>query len=152
MISLCDPAKLPQASCTHEHETLEAHCHNCGKAGDAICPHCRTEYRPDSTIEAGSHRQIAGGDVLAKCAALARFIQGKRNSKFWWGCFLIATGDAEADGVSMEDYGAAWSVGRACVSKTCVEICVRLGIPPSRYMRTEEARESYRKSNRRNAK
>lgn len=141
-----------EPSCRDEHKTLECVCQRCSHNVDAICPQCRSELGPDSPVEDHGYRPATPQQLLAKFAELARFIQSKRNSKFWWGCFLIATGDAAADGVSMQDFGREWSVTRACVSKTCVEICVRLGIPPSRYMRSEEAREKYQESNRRPVK
>lgn len=147
MITATDPAELPEASCEHRHETLECVCLNCGKPGDAICPHCHTEYSPESAVEDSGIKPSSPQEMLAKFAALARMITAKRNSKFWWACFLVATGDAAADGLSMKDIGEQWNVGAACISKTCIEICGRLGIEPSRYMRDESARDSYRKSN-----
>lgn len=138
---------FPELSIRHEHETIEAVCPRCGKAGDAICPHCQHEYEGDCLIEDHGFRPSAPQQLLARMAALARYIASRRNAKFWWSCFLVATGDAYADGVSMQELGARFRVGKACVSKTCVEICVRLGIPPSRYMRSEAARAVFRKSN-----
>ena len=64
----------------------------------------------------------------------------------------MATGDAAAGGVSMAELGKQFSVTRACVSKTCVAICGVLGLPPSRYVMSESAREVHRNNNRRNTK
>ncbi len=63
-----------------------------------------------------------------------------------------ATGDAFADGLSMTQVGREWSVTKATVSKYCRSICEKLQILPSRYMRTEEAADKFRLSNRRPVK
>jgi len=76
----------------------------------------------------------------------------KRNTKYWLGCILIATGDAAAEGVSLREYARTWGLTTAAVSKHCVSICVQLGIKPSRGMLSEEAREQYRKHNVRKVK
>ncbi len=148
MLTHCDPSELPQASVTHEHKPLEAICQRCNKPGDAICPHCHHEYTDESLAEDPSLKL----KTLQRFADLARHIQARRNAKFWWVCFLVATGDADADGRSMTQIAAEWGVGKATVSKICVSICARLGIPPSRAMLSSEARNSYKKSNRRKTK
>jgi hypothetical protein len=80
---------------------------------------------------------------------LLTLVQSSRNSKFTIGCYLIATGDAYADGVTMAEFGKKWGVTRAAVSKHCRQICEYLGIPPSQYMRKEATAAGYRESNRR---
>jgi hypothetical protein len=47
----------------------------------------------------------------------------------------------------MSEFAKRWRLTRAAVSKHCVAICAFLGIEPSAAMRSEAARESYRKSN-----
>lgn len=145
-----DAAQLPEASTDGERKTLECICPQCGLPGDAICPHCRAEYSPDSPVDEYHFKVSTPEEMLSRFSGLARFITGKRNAKFWWACFLVAAGDAAAQGVSMKDLASKWRTTRANVSKVCVEICGRLGMQPSQYMRGESARESYRKSNWRN--
>ena len=152
MISICDPADLPQSSCEDNHQTIEAVCRRCGKPGDAVCPHCDAQYDRGALLDEPHNLHASPAEMLTRFARLARLITSKRNGKFWWCCYLVATGDASAAGVSMTEIGNQWSVSRAYVSKTCVQICVILGIPPSQYMRTEHARESARLSNRRPTK
>jgi hypothetical protein len=74
-------------------------------------------------------------------------IKTSRNLAFFFDCFLISTGDANADGVSMAEVAKEWSVTKATVSKQCNFICAYLALPPSRYMRDEGAKESYRAIN-----
>lgn len=147
-----DPANLPEASCTHAHVTVEAVCPKCSRHGDAICPHCHAEYQPDCLVEDYGFRPSTTQELLKKMADLANWIQSKRNAKFWWCCFLIATGNTHADGRSMTDVAKEWGVGKATVSKHCVMICARLGIMPSRAMLPEPARNRYKLNNRRNSK
>lgn len=142
----------PEPSCTDEHKTLEAVCLQCGRHGDAVCPHCGCEYGPDAPVEDYGFKPSTPQEMMGKFAELARMITAKRNAKFWWACFLMTTGDAAAGGVSMDELGKRYGVGKACVSQTCIAICASLGIPPSQYMKKEESRESYRRSNRRNTK
>lgn len=80
---------------------------------------------------------------------LLNYLYSKRNSKFAIACFFIATGQAEADGLSMTQVATLCGVTKATVSKYCREICDHFGIPPSRYMRNEENSAKFRLSNRR---
>lgn len=152
MSTLHDAADLPQAATMGRKETVEAVCTNCGKSGDASCPHCGSQYGPANLVEDYGFRPATTQEMLPRLARLARLIASKRNSKFIWTCYLIASGDAYADGVSMEEVAKRWKVTRACVSKHCVMICTILGMPPSRYMRSKAARKSYKLTNARRSK
>jgi hypothetical protein len=147
MITHCDPAQLPEASADDPPagHMLEAHCPSCAHVVDAVCPKCKTHLEP-----AGVSTDGAAASNLNRVEYYRRFVlllQNARNTKFMLGCYLIATGDAFADGISMESYARTWSVTRATVSKQCVFICRYLGLPPSRYMRRAETKDSYRQSN-----
>jgi hypothetical protein len=67
-------------------------------------------------------------------------------------CYLIATGDAYADGVSMTEVAVTWGVTKAAVSKHCRLICAYLSIAPSQYMRKEATAAKFKTSNRRPVK
>lgn len=147
MITHCDPAQLPEASSHEQAEDhiLEAWCPACAHAVDAQCPECRSYLEP-----AGVATHGRTPSVLQRTEFYRRFIlliQNARNSKFTLGCFLIATGDAFADGISMAAYARTWSVKKATVSKQCNYICRYLGLPPSRYMRGAETKPNYRAAN-----
>lgn len=145
-----DPADLPSASMEDhpERHCLEAYCPRCRDVVDAQCPKCRSHVEPAgaTTVDGAAASSLSRGDFYRRFATL---IQGTRNSKFTLVCYLIATGDAYADGVTMAEAAKAWGVTRAAVSKNCREICAYLGIAPSQYMRKEETAKSYRQSNRR---
>lgn len=156
MLSSSDPADLPEAS-VHDHPAdhiLEAWCPQCGKAVDAACPHCQHHVEPGGTVGSGTATG-AGLSTLDRVEFYRRLvllIVTARNSKFMIGCYLIATGDAFADGISMTDFAKLWSVKKATVSKTCNIICSKLEIPPSQYMRRAETKDHYRQANRRPTK
>lgn len=145
-----DPAE--EATCEDQHKTLECVCMSCGKPGDAICPHCHSELGPDSPVEDYGFRPSTPQQLLAKFAEWARELTSSRNAKFQLACFLVAAGDVNLDGISMTDIAKEWNVNKATVSKQCVAICARLGIPPSRWMKDIEAKQSYRNRNVRKTK
>jgi len=152
MITHCDPAELPEASLNdHPADRLvEAFCPRCNASVNATCPEC------SGHVEAvGSDPGAAGVSSYTRLEFYRRLIllvQNSRNSKFTLGCYLIATGDAFADGISMTEYARTWSVKKATVSKHCRLICRYLGIPPSQYMRREETARKFRLANRRPTK
>lgn len=121
---------------------LEAYCPHCDHQVDAQCPKC------------GSIVESSGADeMLTPLSAsefhrrLLHYLYSKRNSKFAIACFLIASGSAEADGLSMTEFAMSFGVTKAAVSKYCRDICEYFHIPPSRYMRTEENAAKFKLSN-----
>jgi hypothetical protein len=150
MSHLQDPAESNEASVIDHPEAhcLEAYCPRCRDVVDAQCPKCKSHVEPAgaTTVDGAGLSNLSRADFYRRFVTL---IQGTRNSKFTLVCYLIATGDAYADGVTMAEAGKAWGVTRAAVSKHCREICNYLGIPPSQYMRKEETAATYRRSNRR---
>jgi hypothetical protein len=154
-MNYCDPAASPKAA-VNDHpadKCLEAYCERCNRAVDAVCPGCRSNVSGEPQSANRESMGPAQGSVLSRAEFYRRFItliQNARNAKFELGCYLIATGDAYADGVSMTEFAREWGVGKATVSKRCKIICSYLGIEPNRrYMRDEATAEKFRESNRR---
>jgi hypothetical protein len=147
--AIADIADLPVASACDDpaDHFLEAFCPRCQRAVNPVCPKC------SNTVEAsGASTDGAAASSITRSEFYRRFLQllqGARNSKFTLGCYLISTGDAFAEGVSMAEYAKQWGVRRATVSKQCHLICAALGLPPSRYMRDEATCDKFRLSNRR---
>ncbi len=135
-----DPAELPQASFVDspENHFLEGICPQCRHEVDAVCPECNSHIEPSGDK-----------DLTERYRRLMLLLLDSRNAKFMLGCYLLATGDAFADGFTMTEFAKRWSVGKAVVSKHCRIICERLEIEPSRYMRTEETASKFRLANRR---
>jgi hypothetical protein len=145
-----DAAESSRAStCDHPADhVLEALCPDCGHPVDAVCPTC------GGNVEASGCTSVDGAALssLTPAEFYRRFvmlISGARNAKFLLGCYLIATGDAGAEGISMTEFGEHWGVGKAAVSKQCGLICEFLGIEPGRGMRKEATRRKLALSNRR---
>lgn len=157
---------------SHDHPAdrgLEANCPGCGHNVDAVCPDCQRHVEASGASGASldticldthcdrrcgqaSPTGAAGLPTLSRAEFYRRFIslvQGSRNAKFTLGCYLIATGDGFADGVSMTEYARTWGVKKATVSKHCRMVCSFLSIAPSQYMRREETVQKFRSSNRR---
>ena len=130
----CDAADLPQASVADDpsEHFLNAWCPRCRQVIDATCPECH------GLVEAaGASTDGAAARCLTRAEYYRRFLQllqTSRNAKFTLGCYLIATGDAFADGVSMQDYARHWGVKRATVLKHCALICSALRLRPSCHM------------------
>lgn len=68
------------------------------------------------------------------------------NTRLTIDCLCIALGLRVYSGDSMTQVARRHGVTRAAVSKRCVDITERLNLPPSRAMRSEEARKTYRNS------
>ena len=66
------------------------------------------------------------------------------NTRLTVECLAVALGLSAYNGESMTDIAKRHGITRAAVSKRCVDITVRLNLPPSRAMRSEMARKIYR--------
>ena len=161
--AIADIADLPVASACDDpvDHFLTAWCPRCQHPVDAVCPTCNHTVEASGAV--GESRNLesrkqkgeptgAVQSCLSRSEFYRRFLQllqTARNSKFTLGCYLIATGDAFAEGVSMAEFAKQWGVRRATVSKQCHLICAALGLPPSRYMRDEATCDKFRLTNRR---
>lgn len=140
-----DPADLPQASTTDnplEH-ALEAFCPSCNHPVDATCPNCQSFVQPQGAVFDPEAERRA----LELLRRILRYVSSQRNSKFTIACTWVAFGFPEAGGTSMTVLARKFSVGKAAVSKVCREICEHFGIPPSRYMMTEESAQKFKLTN-----
>lgn len=68
------------------------------------------------------------------------------NARLTVECLAVALGLSAYNGESMTDIAKRHGISRAAVSKRCVDITERLNLPPSRAMRSEMARRTYRRS------
>ncbi len=125
------------------NQTVEGLCQGCGKVSDLKCSCCgSTSVLSDQD---GKNRE----NYAAKMRQLLLTAQAAKNSKYAFGCILIALGDPAAGGERMREFAAHWHVSRQAVSKTANAMRIYLGLPPSQYMKSEESRKSFRSSNRR---
>lgn len=149
-----DPHKIPdQAINDHPADRLvEAYCPRCGHEVDAVCPECGGHVETgEPTTPGDTDRSLQSTLPRAEFYRLfVGLLQEHRNAKFFYGCYLFATGDAYADGVSMVDFAREHGVTKATVSKHARRICNRLRLTPSKYMRDEKTARQFARSNRRN--
>jgi hypothetical protein len=68
------------------------------------------------------------------------------NTRLTVECLAVALGLCAYNGESMTSIAKRHGVTRAAVSKRCVDITRQLNLPPSRAMRSEKARKTYRNS------
>jgi hypothetical protein len=68
------------------------------------------------------------------------------NTRLTVECLAVALGLSAYNGESMTSIAKRHGVTRAAVSKRCVDITRQLNLPPSRAMRSEKARKTYRNS------
>lgn len=68
------------------------------------------------------------------------------NTRLTVECLAVALGLSAYNGESMTSIAKRHGVTRAAVSKRCVDITRQLNLPPSRAMRSEKARKTYRRS------
>lgn len=68
------------------------------------------------------------------------------NARLTVECLAIALGLSAYNGESMTEIAKRHGISRAAVSKRCVDITEKLNLPPSRAMRSEMARKTYRRS------
>ncbi|MBN8457319.1 MAG: hypothetical protein J0M04_05710 [Verrucomicrobia bacterium] len=73
-------------------------------------------------------------------------ILSEDNTRLTMDCLAIALGLRVYAGDSMTKIAKRHGISRAAVSKRCVDITERLKLPPSRAMRSETARRTYRNS------
>jgi hypothetical protein len=122
---------------------VEGYCHNCGTTYDLTCPICGCGHLD---IDASGGDQMST-EQAQKFRLLLLRAHDYRNSKFFLACVLIATGDPAAQGQSITALARAWHTTKQNVSKLCGEICEFLETKPSQYMKSQEAKQSYRDSN-----
>ena len=68
------------------------------------------------------------------------------NTRLTIECLAVALGLSAYNGDSMTEIARRHGITRAAVSKRCVDITERLNLKPSRAMRSERARKTYRRS------
>lgn len=82
-------------------------------------------------------------DVNEVLRKLVGELLAQRNMRLSVECLGLVTG-LSYDGASEQAIAQRHGITRSAVSQRCVSLCVALGLPPSRAMRPEEVRETYR--------
>lgn len=124
--------------------------HGNGAADHDMAESTRASHTPDIAAlvdhedEAPeSHSMGSATDILRRLVA---DIVAENNTRLTIDCLTIALGLRVYSGDSMTKIAKRHGITRAAVSKRCVDIIERLKLPPSRAMRSEQARKIYRDS------
>ena len=97
------------------------------------------DHEPDEAAPANDM-----GDATRILRHLVADIVADDNTRLTIECLAIALGLRVYAGDSMTEVANRHGITRAAVSKRCVDITTRLNLPPSRAMRSEKARKTYR--------
>ena len=88
-----------------------------------------------------TYREVAKCFLMLKSAILREF---RQDTPKWWG-IAFALDHMACDGRSMADIAAQIGCPKATISWHAVKFCQENGLPPSGYMKSEAARDSYSK-------
>ncbi len=107
-----------------------------------------TTLRPECTHEASVPpaepfaKQVDEERIYEVVRRLVGELLGQTNPALALECLSLVTGIGYM-GNSMTEIAKRHGVGRAAVSKRCVQLCDAIGIEPPRAMRSKKARKSY---------
>jgi hypothetical protein len=116
-----------------------------------------TGWENDQRVPVAYHPYADGGDdpeedddleylasaPLVMARNLVGAFLGEENRALFADCMGIVTGIGIVD-QSLEAVAKRHNVTRAAISKRCIDLCRRFGIPPNHLMRPEQAREHCR--------
>ena len=124
--------------------------HGNGAADHDMAESSRASHTPDIAALV-DHEGDSSDDPHARDAieVLRHFVAdliSEGNTRLTVECLAVALGLSAYNGESMTAIAKRHGVTRAAVSKRCVDITRQLNLPPSRAMRTEKARNTYRRS------
>ena len=108
MLTITDPANLPEA-CHHDTpdaQTTIGYCRCCDKTGEAECPHCHSHQFQCDPPENHAHK------LMSKMRQLLMHASEQKNSKFYLGIILIATGDPASGARRRQRAGSARYLSR----------------------------------------
>jgi len=123
--------------------------HGNGAAEHDMADSSAASYTPDIAAMVDHESEEAGpsndmGDATRILRHLVADIISEDNTRLTIECLAIALGIRVYAGDSMTKVANRHGITRAAVSKRCVDITERLGLPPSRAMRSKRARQIYR--------
>ena len=123
--------------------------HGNGSADHDMAESSRASHTPDIAALVDHEGEQAGTINHDAVEVLRHFVAdliSEGNTRLTVECLAVALGLSAYNGESMTSIAKRHGVTRAAVSKRCVDITRQLNLPPSRAMRTEKARNIYRRS------
>lgn len=117
-------------------------------------PNCDAADTPQASYVSDPINEIEPLDEETSRAArlIEQFVlilDEARNVKMTLQCMKLTmpSGIGYLEGSSMAEVAAKFGVTKAAISKQCLRLIEELNLPPSRHMRSEQARELARKTN-----
>lgn len=124
--------------------------HGNGAADHDVADSPAASHTPDIAAlvdhEDEQHEVHSMGSATEILRRLVADIVAEDNTRLTIDCLTIALGLRVYSGDSMTTIAKRHGITRAAVSKRCVDIIERLKLPPSRAMRSEQARKIYQGS------
>ena len=124
--------------------------HGNGAAEHDMAESSRASHTPDIAALVDHEGEQAGypysRDVIEVLRIFVADLVAAGNTRLTVECLAVALGLSAYNGESMTVIAKRHGVTRAAVSKRCVDITTQLDLPPSRAMRSEKARKTYRNS------
>jgi len=124
--------------------------HGNGAADHDMAESSRASHTPDIAAlvdhEDEAPETQSMGSATEILRRLVADIVSEDNTRLTIDCLTIALGLRVYSGDSMTTIAKRHGITRAAVSKRCVDIIERLKLPPSRAMRSEQARKIYQRS------
>jgi hypothetical protein len=123
--------------------------HGNGAADHDMAESSRASHTPDIAALVDHEDEAAhpySRDVIEVLRVFVADLIAAGNTRLTVECLAVALGLSAYNGESMTTIAKRHGVTRAAVSKRCVDITTQLNLPPSRAMRSEKARKTYRNS------
>lgn len=124
--------------------------HGNGAADHDMAESSRASHTPDIAAlvdhESDQSDSLYARDAIEVLRVFVADLISTGNTRLTVECLAVALGLSAYNGDSMTAIAKRHGVTRAAVSKRCVDITTQLNLPPSRAMRSEKARKTYRNS------
>ncbi len=123
--------------------------HGNGAADHDMAESSRASHTPDIAAlvdHEGDQSDAITRDAIEVLRHFVADLISEGNTRLTVECLAVALGLSAYNGESMTSIAKRHGVTRAAVSKRCVDITTQLNLPPSRAMRSEKARKTYRNS------
>jgi hypothetical protein len=124
--------------------------HGNGAADHDMAESSRASHTPDIAAlvdhEGDQSETPHARDAIEVLRVFVADLIAAGNTRLTVECLAVALGLSAYNGESMTTIAKRHGVTRAAVSKRCVDITTQLNLPPSRAMRSEKARKTYRNS------
>ena len=124
--------------------------HGNGSAEGDLADSPLASHTPDIAALLDHDEEPPGAQPMRAATEILRYLVAdvisEGNARLTVECLAVALGLSAYNGDSMTEIANRHGITRAAVSKRCVDIVTRLNLPPSRAMRSEKARNTYRNS------